>query len=222
MRLARLFALGCVTLACAGQRPPPTGTVAADASSSEVVVAIDAPTVTPIVDEEIDGGTCTPTYPKGSSESWRACPVAYACTLTPRSCCSPCGVPRACDLFAVVVSNEHLLRAKVCPEPMACPECESNENPQLHAACRNAKCEVIDVRNDALSACTSDDECIARVSHCCDPCEGGQPEIAIRKDAVVQYRQEVCGKVKCMNCKPKTWKAICHSTRKHCVIAATP
>jgi len=160
-----------------------------------------------------------PEYPKGSDPAWRECAVPYACTLTLRACCEGCGVSEASAFFAVANANEPKLREKVCPEPMSCPECASLANPNVFAGCRASRCEVIDLRKDEASACTKDDDCIARVSGCCEPCDGGTPQIALRKDAIVSYKHDICGKTKCGNCPAKTWPAKCDAKTKHCVLS---
>ena len=132
-------------------------------------------------------------------------------------------MPERCDVYAVAITYTSSLEAKVCSTPAACPACATATNPSLQAFCVSGACSVVDVRTDAISACTTDDDCVARTAYCCDDCFGTDPKIALRKDQVSEFEQQVCGKTKCMQCKappPQTQKAICHPVRKHCVVAS--
>jgi hypothetical protein len=130
-------------------------------------------------------------------------------------------MPEVADVLAVSTPFESAVVAKMCPEPVSCPECAEVDNPWLSAFCRSNHCEVVDVRTDAISACTSDDDCVARSTYCCDDCAGNDPNIALRKDQVDAYRQQICGKTKCVSCAAPTskHKAVCNPVRKHCEVA---
>jgi hypothetical protein len=192
-------------------------------AETEVAAASDVGPETPTyAEDEIDTRTCADDYPKGASSSWRSCPGLGGCVIAGRDCCSPCGAPQRCDVYAVSTMHASSLEQKVCPTPMACPACVSTTNRWLQAFCESGTCVVVDVRTHAISACATDDDCVARTTYCCDDCFGNDPVVAIRKDQVKAYAQQVCGKTKCMQCKsppPSTHKAICHPVRKHCVIA---
>ncbi|MBK7402717.1 MAG: hypothetical protein IPJ34_42445 [Myxococcales bacterium] len=83
------------------------------------------------------------------------------------------------------------------------------------------RCTTVDLAVDASTACTKDDECVARAPDCCGACGPGGAFVALRKDAVASYVAEVCGKTKCALCKspPTPPKAVCDPKTKHCVVA---
>jgi hypothetical protein len=165
-------------------------------------------------------GACSDALPSGSPESWSACVAPGTCTFVRRACCF-CGTPERCDVYAVSVAEATALETSICPESPNCPECDEDTNPWLHPFCVSGRCAPVDVRTDDISACASDDECVARTMDCCDDCEGVRPNIAMRKDRVAEFRAQICGKTKCAMCgkPPPLRRAACDPVRKHCVVA---
>ena len=126
---------------------------------------------------------------------------------------------RPCDAYAVHESHKQPLATKICAGLDVCPACAALAPTGGRPVCRKGMCEVIDVQLDPISACQTDDDCIARSDGCCDACAGGGSFIALRKDKVEDYRGMVCGKSKCAQCATsKGPKARCHPTRKHCLV----
>jgi len=131
-------------------------------------------------------------------------------------------MPQACGVVAVGVPFASAYSQKICGTATpTCPACATPQNPSLHAACRKGRCTTVDLAVDASTACTKDDECVARAPDCCGACGPGGAFVALRKDAVASYVAEVCGKTKCAQCKspPTPPKAVCDPKTKHCVVA---
>lgn len=194
--------------------PPPTSSAPPPSTASIGA----APTVTasppPIV--------CDDELPTGSLPQWKSCVAPSTCILAHRTCCAPCTMPQACGVVAVGTPFVSALSEKVCGTATPkCPACEGGENPNLHAACRKGRCTTVDLAVDASSACTKDDECVARAPDCCGACGPGGAFVALRKDAVATYVAEVCGKTKCAQCQspPTPPKAVCDPKTKHCAVA---
>ncbi len=228
----RSFLLGCA-VAMAGcpapahpgeQKPGAAGSVSPSASppsatapppsSGSVPSATPSASVSPIA--------CDDELPAGSPAQWKSCVAPSTCVLAHRTCCAPCTMPQACGVVAIGVPFATALSEKLCGTATPkCPKCEGGENPNLHAACRAGRCTTVDLAVDASTACTTDDECVARAPDCCGACGPGGAFIALRKDAVATYAAEVCGKTKCAQCKspPAPPKAVCDPKSKHCVVA---
>jgi hypothetical protein len=92
-------------------------------------------------------------------------------------------------------------RAEACTGDEACPECVQAENPALSAMCEAGRCELLDVRSAALSACSTAEDCVLRRSGCCE-CSAGE-WIALRADGVAGYASAVCDpESACATCEP--------------------
>jgi hypothetical protein len=141
----------------------------------------------------------------GAGSDWASCASPPECAIAWRSCCGACREPTLADVDAVNRErlDEHF--REVCPEPVPCPECVTPTSPDLLATCRAGSCVAIDVRADAVSACTADVDCRLRVTGCC-ACGGSTaPEdlIAIRVDGELDYLALVCAPdVACPACEP--------------------
>lgn len=200
-----LLLLGC--------RPPATG--APDAATPEA-----PPDAGATVEVGPKGAACDDTLPAGAPTSWQACSVPYGCTLRPRTCCPSCTLDGC--LLAVAVPHESDLAALVCKgtEYAGCPACASPVDHDQHAACRAGRCVTVHVSTDEESACTADTDCVARAAECCAPCGPGGPWVALRKDRVVTYAGDVCGKTKCAQCAtpPRPPATRCDPATKHCVV----
>jgi hypothetical protein len=112
-------------------------------------------------------------------------------------------------------------RASECPEPGVCAACEAPTNENLFATCVDASCVAVDVRASPLSACTSDDECVAIGRDCCrcDP-----RFVAVRADQEMAYYRAQCGEVPlCSPCRPDLPNApAARCVAGHCAIRSGP
>lgn len=119
-------------------------------------------------------GSTTSTGTGGSLPGdFTACDGPGQCTLVTVECCPPCGMPELPDVLAVHVDQGMAYKDYTCPDPVDCPACATGYNPHLFAYCDTAagKCVAADTRTHAVSACTSDDQCVLRNgTECCENC----------------------------------------------------
>jgi hypothetical protein len=148
---------------------------------------------------------CGETTEPNSTARWAACTLNSECTLAAKSCCGVCGNPKLEDVDAV---NEDYLddhKRAVCPTPVVCAACPTQENPDLHATCGGGSCKAFDIRRDSVSACKSDDDCRLRVAGCCE-CGGSTSAsdlIAINGSSESRYIDLVCDPEQaCPACAP--------------------
>ncbi len=165
---------------------------------------------------------------EGGSESFdRPCAEPSECTLVSNTCCGTCGRPSLADVDAVRVDAVEAYGRAVCPDPdPICPGCATMPNPNLLATCdrTTARCEVMDIEQDEVSACERDTDCVVRVPDCC-PCgaDVSVPRlVALRVDRVRDYLARVCDSaIACPECEPvypADVEAICDRASGHCRI----
>ncbi|GMV18052.1 MAG: hypothetical protein HS104_25395 [Polyangiaceae bacterium] len=159
----------------------------------------------------------------GGSPSWTACKDPGTCQLLPTNCCGYCGPAPLSGFEAVNESHVQDYTAQTCADPQACPDCITFEEPNYLALCRNGTCTEVDLRLDALSACSGDGDCRLRYgAGCCESC-GGMGLVALNKDA--KLGAEVCSPFAgaCPPCVPppypSTALAVCQAG--HCVVKNT-
>lgn len=129
-----------------------------------------------------------------------ACTDAPECRLTHRGCCAGCAMPELAEVAAVSGAALDSFRAAECPEPGVCAACEAPTNPSLFATCVDGACVAVDVRASELSACTTDDECIAIRRDCCN-CDPRR--VAVRDGQQGAYYRAQCGETPlCSPCSP--------------------
>ncbi len=152
------------------------------------------------------------------------------CSLTSRTCCGVCGSPTLDDVSAIRWDKVELYRSVVCGGngPVPCPACASMENPHLTAVCRSSICSAIDVRNDTVSACTSNADCMLRYgTGCCETCGVGLEShlTAFRKDAVQSVVRCLPNEGACPPCVatyPANASAVCNPRTRRCEVRVTP
>jgi hypothetical protein len=135
-----------------------------------------------------------------------ACDVSSDCIVVPESCCGSCGAPTRGDAVAInaALAGEHSRAA--CGENTGCPACAPLFiDPTLAATCRDQRCELVDLREHPVTACTRDDDCKVRTPDCCE-C-GGDTEpgrlLGIASSAEREYGELVCGPEQaCPECAP--------------------
>ncbi|MFO0555712.1 MAG: hypothetical protein U0271_45470 [Polyangiaceae bacterium] len=136
---------------------------------------------------------------------WASCTLTSQCVLRANTCCGTCGEPTLADVDAVNSDKVDAHQQEVCPNPVPCPDCISLVNPDLLATCTEGTCTAIDVRKDAVSACTADTDCRLRTQGCCE-CGGSTAEedlIAVRVDAASDFAALACDpEVGCPACEP--------------------
>lgn len=92
----------------------------------------------------------------------RTCARPSDCSLawTTDDVCGCCGRPRRGHVEA--------LSSRAATERMSigCPACDCPEDPTLFATCARSVCEVVDLQTSELTACSTDEECIATPGTC--------------------------------------------------------
>ncbi len=154
---------------------------------------------------------------------WADCAGPGECVALTPGCCGVCGAPTLSDVVGVNEDELAAFHAATCtdPNPM-CPECATAVEPNLVAFCKASRCAPIDIRNDAVSACTTDDDCMLRDPDCCEACAVAPFDlVAIAKDKADAYRSEVCRPAEscpaCAPIYPTGYAAICGAA-KHCAV----
>lgn len=172
-------------------------------------------------------GTTPP--PPPAPADWAACTAVGQCELAAKGCCGTCGTPTVNDVNGVNRTQGQAYQDDNCPGPIPpCPACASQNNPNLAAFCVQDACTAIDVRGDAVSACTTDADCRLRYSDCCESCGQASPDmvIALSQSGASVYRSQVCAPDqacdKCLATYPDTVKAICAATGHCAVVPVVP
>lgn len=119
--------------------------------------------------------------PEGSE-----CQAPHECALVPRGNCPVCGRPTLNDVRAV--GPEELARVRAAPA--TCAACETEPNPDLFATCEAGRCVAVDVRQDQVSACDADSECVVTEPDCC-ACHPGW--VAVRAGSQGDFYRRQCG-----------------------------
>jgi hypothetical protein len=105
----------------------------------------------------------------GGNAALYACQRNPDCTAVPASCCGSCGAPTRGDAVAVNVGEQAAFRHSACGAGTGCPACAPLfVDPTLVATCRSAHCEIVDLHEHAMTACTKDADCRIRVADCCE------------------------------------------------------
>lgn len=197
-----LFVSALLLVACGGKT---AGDVPSDASTSDTAATADAPRP----DTAIDFASCS---------------QPGTCALATNGCCGTCGTPKLADFTPINTARAAEFRAFTCTDPTPpCPGCATMEDPNLQAFCRGGRCTGVDIRTDALSMCTTDDDCALRYEACCEcGASGDHTIIAIRRDKLGAYSTERCppmtGCPECAPTYPAEMRAACDPATKHCYV----
>jgi hypothetical protein len=115
----------------------------------------------------------------GGGAAFDACTGPKQCVLTNATCCGVCGMPEVTDMVAVNQAKLDAFRGDLCPQPVGCPECAQEPNPNLFAYCEEGRCVAADARTHAVSACTDTSDCVLRYGMgCCEStCQGVESEL---------------------------------------------
>ena len=142
----------------------------------------------------------------GGGAGFDACDGPKQCVLTASTCCGVCGMPELANKVAVNQAALEAFRATVCTEPMGCPECAEEVNPNLFAYCDEGRCVAADARTHAVSECAQSSDCVLRYGMgCCEStCMGVESELT---SVSVQGFQSMfdtlgCQSVACDDCDP--------------------
>jgi hypothetical protein len=142
----------------------------------------------------------------GGGADFAACDGPGQCALVPTGCCGTCGAPELSDLAAVNTARAAEFAESVCPEPIPCPKCATQPNPNLFATCRQGRCVAADARTDAVSACQQSSDCVLRYGMgCCEStCMGTEGELTCVSVTGFQaiHSELGCDSVACDACLP--------------------
>jgi len=160
----------------------------------------------------------------GNVSGLDSCSGPGTCVLFATNCCGGYCDPAA-PLSGYQAVNEQKvteLEATLCTGDIMCPGCVSVDNPANLALCRGQKCQAVDLKKDALSACQSDADCRLRWgSDCCEDCAAFGTDNLISYSASQNLEAEVCkpGGGACPPCAPppypKSVLPVC-GPDKHC------
>jgi len=155
---------------------------------------------------------------------WFACADTSECVVRSAECCEACGIDSASTAIAVNGSALEALSTSLCSAQVEpCP----NYDCALFASyvlpfCIEGRCTVIDIRNDLLTSCGTDEQCRLRWdTGCCEAC--GLDELLVGVNSQVNYDATVCGAgagvcPPCAEPYPSAARAIC-GANNHCEVA---
>ena len=104
-----------------------------------------------------------------SSGSQTVCDQSSECRLTSETCCGVCGMPTLADMVALHEDDVSAHVNEVCADPVSCPDCPVQPNPNLFAYCDAGVCKGVDITNDPLGGCLSPSDCKLRLGlECCE------------------------------------------------------
>jgi hypothetical protein len=150
--------------------------------------------------------------------------MAGMCALVPASCCGRCGAATWADHIALPRESAADYREQACGTDAGsggCPDCAGLPDVDLQAFCRDGACATVDVRNDPISSCSSDDDCVAVHGVCCGPCDSERGLVAINKTRASEFKSQICDpRVDCAGCPPPaSVTVVCdYAVTKHCMI----
>jgi hypothetical protein len=160
--------------------------------------------------------------------SLQKCEGPGTCILSATGCCGlTCGYSSVSQLVAIEWQKGDALRNATCDAdgPVPCPGCAQAMDPNWQAFCRANECVGIDVRTDAISACTTDADCTLRYATCCQSCTAtsGGPVVAVASTATLELQAQLClpNSAPCPHCMPQyptNVKAVCDPSTHHCAV----
>lgn len=135
-----------------------------------------------------------------------ACQRNPDCVVVPESCCGTCGAPTRGDAVALNADKQAAFRRGACGNGAGCPACAPLfVDPTLVATCQKARCELVDLHEHPMTACTKDADCRIRVADCCE-CGGDTSMgrlIGLNVTAEADYTALVCSPSQsCLECAP--------------------
>lgn len=166
-----------------------------------------------------DGG------PRPTLASLRTCSGPGTCELGAAGCCGITCQPTT-ELIGIRRGEAASVVAATCEQtqPVPCPACAAQIDPDVQAFCRGGTCTVVDLRTDDLSACSKEDDCVLRYPSCCQPCDGGSPSdlVSVRRGREDDLAAELCtGAERCDRCLPvfpPNARAVCNQATRHCEV----
>ena len=130
-------------------------------------------------------------------------------------------MPTLSDMVALHQDDVSAHFDEVCTDPVGCPDCPYQENPNLYAYCDAGVCKGADVTSDPLGGCQSPSDCKLRWGlECCECTYDGGMLTAIPVAFEQKLQQLVCepdfGCPECLPAYPADATAECHEGQ--CVV----
>jgi hypothetical protein len=173
-----------------------------------------------------DGGTIAVVDDAGTSAPDATAPIGECethqdCVLIDRGCCAACPPAPKESVLAVPEARAEELRRAQCASPVSCGSCPpANYDPladRVVAACIEGACTTLDLREEELTRCSDDDDCVVRGEGCCAAC-AAQPSSAIAIRADADDALLACDPAPpCNTCRPAALEAFCASDG-HCAV----
>jgi hypothetical protein len=163
----------------------------------------------------------------GGEPNMDACTAPGECVLIGPSCCSPCD-PASSRSFVAVNRAATMSYAQVhrC-EAVDCAACPPVAEPQrtlqnFIATCEKGQCRVVDIRENDVTACTANADCVLRDgAECCEGCDG-QGIVAVNRNGglgKLVCTVPVSGCDACVPNIPPGYLPAC--TNGHCAVTLT-
>jgi len=161
----------------------------------------------------------------GLPEKYFACADTSECVVRMATCCELCGPGSASEAIAHNRQYADPVSAELCKNQTdPCPVADCVIRPSyVLPFCIEGRCQAIDIREDLMTSCGTDEQCRLRWdARCCEAC-GGISELLIAVNSQVNYEATVCGRERvCPKCAiseyPPDAKAVCNASH-HCEVA---
>lgn len=144
----------------------------------------------------------------GRDPGYDACKAPTDCVLASPGCCGVCDGPSIGKQDFLAYNKAYQAKVPTCgPGNVACgacpdPEPSTNTRQYFIPNCVNGECVVEDIRESAVTACATGEDCELRAgTSCCASC-GTYDAVAVRNDGSLD--KLVCGDVipPCLPCDP--------------------
>jgi hypothetical protein len=144
------------------------------------------------------------------------------------TCCQGCGPQEVNRAIAFNRNYADGVTARLCgPNPPPCPAVACVLAPSyVLPFCIEGRCQAIDIRQDLLTSCGTNEQCRLRWgTQCCEAC-GTRNELLVAVNSQVNYEATVCGsQMACPDCVvgpyPADARAVCGPSN-HCSVAFLP
>jgi hypothetical protein len=152
-----------------------------------------------------------------------SCSTASDCELRSPSCCGACDPVDATDLISVNHTASRPMCGVACGP---CPPIEPNTTTRRYfvPGCVANRCTVVDIRDTAVTECTSPSDCVLRnTANCCEAC--GAPGEPIAYNKKISVVDAFCGGKAlpcpaCVGSVPSGFATTCRDGR--CVVDLAP
>jgi hypothetical protein len=171
------------------------------------------------------GGSAGASGSGGVPENYFACGDTSECMVRESDCCVLCGPDSASAAIAFNRAYSEQISTILCEDhPDPCPVADCALRPTyVLPFCIEGRCQAIDIREDLLTSCGTDEQCQLRWGTvCCEACSES-PELLVAVNSQVDYGATVCGNQgACPPCAPPPYpsdaRAVCNADH-HCEVA---